>query len=140
MTLLTLLTLVQAMPLVPMPVPAAPPIARSPIDWAALPPLPYRRTPQPTTSMVNFVVTELRRNECPRPMPVMGRTQLQVDVAVLIGEDDLVRATIPRAIGCPTVEQYGAGLVVSFARGNLMPHFVKGGSWYRASLRFDWTE
>ncbi|WP_156360155.1 hypothetical protein [Sphingomonas sp. Leaf10] len=138
MIALTLLTLAQAVPPVPVPDPA--PAARSPIDWAALPPLPYRRTPQPTAAMVAFVSAEARRNECPRPIPVDGHTRLQVDVAVLIGEDHLVRATIPRAIGCPTIEQYGAGLVVSFARGNLLPHFVSEGGWYRASLQFDWTE
>ena len=138
MIALALLTLAQAVPLVAVPDPA--PAARSPIDWTALPPLPYRRAPQPTTSMIAFVSSEIHRNECPRPMPVDGHTRLQIDVAVLIGEDRLVRATIPRAIGCPVVEQYGAGLVVSFARGNLMPQFVSEGGWYRASLQFDWTE
>lgn len=138
MIALALLTLAQAMPLVAVPDPA--PAARSPIDWTALPPLPYRRAPQPTASMTAFVSSEIHRNECPRPMPVDGHTRLQIDVAVLIGEDRLIRATIPRAIGCPVVEQYGAGLVVSFARGNLMPQFVSEGGWYRASLQFDWTE
>ncbi len=137
MIALALLTLAQAMPLVAAPDPA--PAARSPIDWTALPPLPYRRAPQPTTSMIAFVSSEIHRNECPRPMPVDGHTRLQIDVAVLIGEDRLIRATIPRAIGCPVVEQYGAGLVVSFARGNLIPRLVSEGGWYRASLVFDWT-
>lgn len=123
-------------PAVPVPVPAA----RSPIDWQALPPLPYRRTPRPTAQMAAFVQAELRRTGCPRPVPVAGRAQLQVDVAVLIGEDHVVRATIPRAIDCPTVEQYAAGLVVSYARGNLAPRFVNAGNWYRAVLLFDWAE
>ncbi len=135
--------LAQAIPLAPStPVaPAVPaPAARSPIDWQALPPLPYRRTPRPTAQMAAFVRAELRRTGCPRPVPVAGRTQLQVDVAVLIGEDHVVRATIPRAIDCPTVEQYAAGLVVSYARGNLAPRFVNAGNWYRAVLLFDWAE
>ncbi|WP_294320623.1 hypothetical protein [uncultured Sphingomonas sp.] len=132
--------LVQALPLAP-PAPAVPvPAARSPIDWQALPPLPYRRTPRPTAQMTAFVLSELRRTGCPRPVPVAGRAQLQVDVAVLIGEDHVVRATIPRAIDCPTVEQYAAGLVVSYARGNLAPRFVNAGNWYRAVLLFDWAE
>ena len=137
--------LVQATPLVAPPPPVAPPpasqsIVRSPIDWDALPPLPYRRTPYPTDRMTAFVQSELQRSGCPRPVPSAGRVQLQVDVAVLIGEDHVVRATIPRAIDCPTVEQYAAGLVVSYARGNLVPRFVNAGNWYRAVLLFDWAE
>lgn len=138
--------LVQASPLVVPPLIAPPavaqpsPTARSPIDWQALPPLPYRRTPRPTARMTAFVQSEMRRTGCPRPAPVGGRLQVQVDVAVLIGEDHVVRATIPRAIDCPTVEQYAAGLVVSYARGNLVPRFVNAGNWYRAVLLFDWAE
>lgn len=132
----------QIMPLapVPPPVPAPVPVARSPIDWQALPPLPYRRTPRPTPPMTLFVLSEMKRGACRRPAAVAGRAQLQVDVAVLIGREGQVRATIPRAIDCPTVEQYAAGLVVSFARGNLVPRFVTDGGWYRASVLFDWTE
>ena len=116
------------------------PVARSPIDWEALPPLPYRRTPRPTPQMNAFVLAEMKRTGCPHPIPVAGNAQLRVDVAVLIGDDHVVRATIPRAIHCPTVEQYAAGLVVSYARGNLVPRFVNTGSWYRAVLLFDWVE
>ncbi|MDJ0275629.1 hypothetical protein QLH51_02250 [Sphingomonas sp. 2R-10] len=118
----------------------AAPVVRSPIDWDALPPLPYRRTPRPTAQMTAFVLAEMKRAGCPRPIPVAGNNQLRVDVAVLIGEDHVVRATIPRAIRCPTVEQYAAGLVVSYARGNLVPRFVNAGNWYRAVLLFDWVE
>lgn len=135
-------TMAQALPLAPAPVlvPDTAPAVRSPIDWAALPVLPYRRTPRTTASMNGFVLSEIRRSGCPRPAATEGRVQLQVDVAVLIGDDHLVRATIPRAIGCPTVEQYATGLVISFARGNLIPRLVGDGGWYRASLLFDWAE
>lgn len=142
MIALALLAMTQAVPLVPTPtpVPEAAPIARSPIDWAALPALPYRQTPQPTAAMAGYVLAEIRRTGCPYPIPGQRRAQLRVDVAVLIGENQLVRATTPRAIGCPTVEQYSAGLVVSYARGNLLPHVVAEGGWYRATLLFDWVE
>ncbi|MEP9403205.1 hypothetical protein [Sphingomonas sp. VNH70] len=110
-----------------------------PIDWDALPPLPYRRTPHVTGGMTGFVAAEMHRAACPLPVPVGGQVQVQVDVAVLIGGDGMVRATIPRAMNCPTVEQYAAGLVVSFARGNLIPRLVSEGGWYRASLMFDWA-
>ncbi len=144
MTVLTLagmaLQLVQVTPLVPPADKQLAPIARSPIDWEALPPLPYRRTPHPTPQMTAFVLAEMKRTGCPYPIPVAGNAQLRVDIAVLIGDDHVVRATIPRAIHCPTVEQYAAGLVVSYARGNLVPRFVNAGSWYRAVLLFDWVE
>lgn len=126
-------------PITPPPVAPPPPLTRSPIDWQALPPLPYRYTPRPTARMNAFVQSEFARSGCPLPEPSTGRVQVQVDVAVLIGEDHVVRATIPRAIACPTVEQYAAGLVVSYARGNLVPRFVNAGSWYRAVLVFDWA-
>ncbi len=135
-------TVAQIVPLtpVPSPTPSSAPATRSPIDWQALPPLPYRRTPRPTPPMTSFVLAEMKRTGCPRPAAVAGRAELRVDVAVLIGGEGLVRATIPRAIDCPTVEQYAAGLVVSFARGNLVPRFVTDGGWYRASMVFDWAE
>ncbi len=124
---------------VPAPVPQGEIVVARPIDWDALPPLPYRRTPRPTGPMIRFVAGEMRRSACPMPVPVAGQVQMQVDVAVLIGGDGIVRATIPRAVNCPTVEQYAAGLVVSFARGNLVPRLVSEGGWYRASLLFDWA-
>ncbi len=114
-------------------------VVTRPIDWNGLPPLPYRRTPRPTGPMIRFVAAEMRRAACPMPVPLAGRVQMQVDVAVLIGANGMVRATIPRAVNCPTVEQYASGLVVSYARGNLIPRLVSEGGWYRASLMFDWT-
>ena len=51
-----------------------------------------------------------------------------------------VRATIPRAINCPTVEQYAAGLVLGFARDNLNTRFAVEGTWYRVSMTFDLPE
>ncbi len=118
--------------------PQQPPVVLRPIDWGALPPLPYRHVPRPTPHMTRFVVAEMRRAACVPPAAVSGRMQVQLDIAVLIGPDGLVRATIPRAVNCPTIEQYAAGLVVSFARGNLIPRLVSDGGWYRASLVFDW--
>jgi hypothetical protein len=119
------------------PTPVPPPVPHA-IDWQALPPLPYRRTPQLTARMTMYVAAESARTACPRPVAVAGRVQMPVDIAVLIGAKGMVRATIPRAIGCPTVEQYAAGLVISFTRSNLIPRLVSEGGWYRASLVFEW--
>ena len=119
-------------------VPAAGATAVRPIDWDRLPPLPYRHAPRVTPRMTGFVATEMQRTACPAPAPVDGRMQVQVDVAVLIGSEGLVRATIPRAIACPVVEQYAAGLVISFSRNNMIPRLVDDGGWYRATILFDW--
>lgn len=123
----------------PSPVVAPVPVARM-IDWTALPSLPYRRTPRMTSRMMAFVAAEMRRGACPPPAPADGRMQLRADVAVLIGNDGVVRATIPRAIDCPTVEQYAAGLVVSFTRSNLVSRLAHAGNWYRATILFEWPQ
>ncbi len=119
-------------------VPAAGAPAVRPIDWDRLPPLPYRHAPRVTPRMTGFVATEMQRTGCTGPAPVDGRIQVHVDVAVLIGNEGLVRATIPRAIACPVVEQYAAGLVISFTRNNMAPRLISDGGWYRATILFDW--
>ncbi len=136
--LLTGLAIQSDVQLQPPPLVAERPVVRA-IDWDALPPLPWRRIPRPTPRMTGFVASEMHRTACPDPTPVAGRVQLQVDVAVLIGGEGVVRATIPRAINCPVVEQYAAGLILSFARNNLVPRLVSEGGWYRASMVFDWA-
>ncbi len=61
---------------------------------------------------------------------------LPVDVAVMVREPATVRTAIPRAIDCPTVEQFAAGLVTSFARNNLR-NPAEG--WYRVTVTFNWN-
>lgn len=110
------------------------------IDWAALPALPYRTPPQLAPQMTGFVVRAVRTGHCPTPPAEQGSRKLIVDLAVLIDEEDEVRAVVPRAINCPAVEQYAAGLVSGFARNNLLPRRADGGQWYRASLTFSWKQ
>lgn len=109
-----------------------------PVDWDALAPLPLRQPAQVTPAMTNFVAHELRASRCRMPRRASGGYTVQVDVAVLLAPDGMVRATIPRAIDCPSVEQYTAGLVTSFARNNLT--IIDGGTagWYRATITFAW--
>ncbi|RYY25537.1 MAG: hypothetical protein EOP62_13000 [Sphingomonadales bacterium] len=101
------------------------------IDWDALPPLPYRAPPLVTPDMHNFVTREVRANKCPSP-----GAEIRIDVAVLIDDAGGIRTTVPRAIKCPSVEQYAAGLVTGFARNNLLPRMATGDQWYRTSLTF----
>lgn len=109
----------------------------APIDWAALPALPYRVPPAMTVEMHRFAGREAQARRC----PVKGtprRGSITVDVAVLVEGNGEIRTAIPRAIRCPTVEQYAAGLATGFARGNLLPRASDTASWYRTSLTFSW--
>ncbi|MEI9852629.1 MAG: hypothetical protein WDN24_19205 [Sphingomonas sp.] len=116
------------------------------IDWAALPSLPYRAPPLLTQSMSDFVAREARARRCPLPaaaarrrdLPAAPRQNLTVELAVLVDGEGEIRTVVPRAIRCPTVEQYAAGLAASFARGNLLPRAGDAEQWYRTSLTFSW--
>jgi hypothetical protein len=110
-----------------------------PTDWATLAPLPYIAPPLVTPATDQFVAGEIAAKRCPGPKPVDGHYILRVDIAALIGRDGAIRRAIPRAIGCPTVEQYSAGLVIGFARGNLPTRGAGAGDqWYRTTLVYDW--
>jgi hypothetical protein len=116
--------------------PAMPPI---PTDWAALAPLPFARAPQVTQPMNQFVAGEIAAGRCIKPKPADGHYIVHVDIAVLLGPDGNVRKTLPRAIDCPTVEQYSIGLLQSFARGNLQPRTgATADQWFRATIVYDW--
>ncbi|WNO53007.1 hypothetical protein [Stakelama saccharophila] len=109
-----------------------------PVDWEALAPLPLRETPTVTPLMTRFVAHETQAGNCRKPRIVEGRYVMHVDVAVLLAPNGSIRATIPRAINCPTIEQYAAGLISSFARKNLLPSAGDASGWYRASVTFAW--
>jgi hypothetical protein len=109
-----------------------------PTDWSTLAPMPYATPPQMTAPLVRFVADEIAAGRCSPPKPADGHYVIQVDVATLVAADGTVRRTVPRAIDCPTVEQYSAGLVVSFARANLQPRPGASDTWYRATIVYDW--
>lgn len=106
------------------------------IDWSALPPLPLNQPPRMLPAMSNFVAREIRQRRCPLPQRTRTGWRLNLDLAVLIDEDGTIRTVIPRAINCPTVEQYGVGLVSTFARNNLAPRAAGTSQWYRMTLEF----
>lgn len=107
-----------------------------PTDWGALPPLPYREPPQVTPAMQGFVRGELRSGRCRPARGAYAGGTLTLDLAVLVGPDGFIRRVVPRAIECMTVEQYGAGLVTTFARGNLRARGAGTDAWHRATLTF----
>lgn len=116
------------------PAPAATPA----IDWESLPTLPYREWPSMTPAMHEWARGQVRARKCRARRLVDGRPAVRVEVAVLV-DDEGVRTTVPRAIGCPTIEQYAAGLVAGFSRNNLTQRTaVPGAAWYRATVTFAW--
>ncbi|MEP9357594.1 hypothetical protein [Sphingomonas sp. KR3-1] len=108
----------------------------APLDWDALPPLPWRAPPLVTPEMHGFVQREVTLRKCRTDKP----GELAVPVAVLVDENGAIRTTVPRAISCPSVEQYAAALAAGFARNNLLPRPGAGEQWYRATLTFTWTK
>ena len=109
-----------------------------PIDWAALAPIPYASAPQITPQLSAFVGAEVAAGRCSVPTPADGHYVVKVDVATLIDAAGMIRQTVPHAIDCPTVEQYAAGLVTGFARGNLPVRPGASDTWYHATIVFDW--
>lgn len=109
-----------------------------PADWSTLPSLPAAMAPQVTPPLTRFVADEVAAGRCVQPKPADGHYVLKVDVAALIGTDGSIRRSLPRAIDCPTVEQYSAGLVVGAARANPQPHASATDLWYRATIVYDW--
>ena len=108
-----------------------------PTDWSALAPVPYSTPPQMTPPLVRFVADEVSAGRCAQPKPADGHYVVKVDVATLIAADGTIRRTVPRAINCPTVEQYTVGLVSSFARANLAAR-TGADQWYRTTIVYDW--
>jgi hypothetical protein len=109
-------------------------------DWAALGPLRYLHDPEVTPAMTQFVADEVAAGRCAPPRGADGRYSVTVDVAVLVDAGGKVRQAVPHAIDCPTVEQYGAGLVTAFARDNLVPRAAATDQWFRTSVTFGWTK
>ena len=102
-----------------------------PADWSTLPELALLRHRAPAAELGRYVRDEVRAGRC-----ATSGTTLKLDVAVMIAANGQLRRIIPRAINCPRVEQYAAGLVSSIARGNV----AAPGSdrWYHYAVMFAW--
>ncbi len=133
-----LLVALQAAPLAAVPpVPATAGSTLPPQDWSALPILPMHK---PTTALANvsgFVRSEVVAGRCAKVLRTAAGWTLTVDLAVLLTPDGRVRRITPRAIDCPTVEQYAAGVILG-ARDAIDVVDTDTDTWYRTSLTFAW--
>ncbi|WBH17015.1 hypothetical protein [Sphingomonas radiodurans] len=113
-------------------VPSQPaPLPLPPADLTALPELPLtRRWPEDST-LSDYVRDEILAGRC----SIEGQ-RIQVDLAVLVAGNGQIRRVTPRAIQCPTVEQYASGVMSRMARGNVAPPGED--RWYRTALVFAW--
>ena len=106
-----------------------------PADWTVLVPLPWKAPPHISPDIADFVDEEVRAGRC--TLPGDRPEAMTVDLAVNTRGNGTLRSVVPRAIGCPTVEQFAVGLIYSMARGNLRR---TGTGWYHAQLVFPLTQ
>lgn len=109
-----------------------------PQDWSTLPTLRFAKSVVEVPALAEFVRGEIKNGHCAAQRATAGGYALSVDVAVLITPHGLVRRTIPRAIGCPSVEQYAAGIAFSRAMGNVATDGMTEDGWYRTTMTFSW--
>jgi hypothetical protein len=127
---------------------AAPPAATStavpaatgalpPQDWSTLPILRTRRQASTLANTSAYVHGEVMAGRCAKAVKTTQGWSITVDLAVLMTPQGRVRRVTPRAIDCPTVEQYAAGVILG-ARDALDVGDVDTDTWYRATLTFAW--
>ena len=134
-----LLLLQVAAPPVPVPAAAAAPVASTlpPQDWSTLPVLRIRGQATTLANTSAYVHGEVVAGRCTHVVRTAQGWALTVDLAVLITPDGRVRRVTPRAIDCPTVEQYAAGVILG-ARDSIDVAGEDADTWYRTSLTFTW--
>lgn len=109
-----------------------------PQDWSALPVLHLHN---PATTVANtsaFVHGEVVAGRCAKAVKTPDGWSLTVDLAVLATPGGRVRRITPRAIDCPTVEQYAAGIIIGAPRDSIDTPDMPNDAWYRTSLTFTW--
>ena len=125
----------------PVLVPAAQttPVANTlpPQDWSTLPALRIRGHATTLANASTYVHGEVAAGRCTHVVRTTQGWALTVDLAVLITPDGRVRRVTPRAIDCPTVEQYAAGVILG-ARDSIDVVDADIDTWYRTSLTFSW--
>lgn len=113
----------------------------APTEMPAMAELRFRRRAELPAGYTAFVRDEVRAGRCiaatRRPN---GTSAVTIDMAVLVTGAGEVRRIVPRAIGCPTVEQYATGLVERMARANLDPDTGERDGWLHTAIAFEWHE
>jgi hypothetical protein len=110
-----------------------------PSDWSKLPDLRLTTTPDYAAIMTKFVHDEIASGRCAAPAPVDGKTSIKVDMVVLVSATNgEALKIVPRAIHCPTVEQFAAGVVQKAARGNIAGPPPPADSWYHIGVTLTW--
>lgn len=109
-----------------------------PVDWSALPELPFVRRSPDMDALSAFVREEVAAGRCTAAGRIGGAAVVTLDLAVLVAPDGHIRRIVPRAINCVTVEQYGSGLVSRLARNNLVVDAISAETWFRTTLIFSW--
>ena len=121
--------------------PAAPstPVASTmpPQDWSTLPVLRIRGQATTLANTSAYVHGEVVAGRCAHVVRTSQGWALTVDLAVLVTPDGRVRRVTPRAIDCPTVEQYAAGVILG-ARDSIDVADADADTWYRTSMTFAW--
>lgn len=116
------------------------PLPAPPLDWSGVPVLRYQYPPGDDFDYSAYVRDEVNAGRCHRAVLQNARWTVAVDVIVLAARDGSPRRIIPRAIDCPSVEQYAAGLVSRRARRNVVVTGQVADSWYKTSVRFSWPQ
>ena len=113
--------------------------ATPPQDWTRLPALRWKQPPRNDESTSRYVRDEVNAGRCAAALRSGHAAALSIDVAVLADAGGRIRAVVPRAINCPTVEQYTVGLIQRMARDNLDTAGQTGGIWYRTAMTYSWS-
>ncbi|MCT8002780.1 hypothetical protein NZL82_12935 [Sphingomonas sanguinis] len=118
--------------------PAAPPVptlAEPPHDWSTLAAI---TLPPAGPELVRFVREEVASGRCPRAKATDEQMVLVVPLAVRVGPDGIANSVVPLAIGCPTVEQYSAGVAQRMIRHLTHRTMMAGDRWYRTVITYTW--
>jgi len=122
-------------PATPATPPPAPTAAEPPHDWSTLAAI---TLPPASSDMVRFVRDEVTSGRCPRAKATDEQMVLVVPLAVRLGPDGIANSVVPLAIGCPTVEQYSAGVAQRMIRHLTHRTMMAGDRWYRTVITYTW--
>lgn len=113
--------------------------AAVPTDWSTLPSLRLTATPDYPAIMTKFVRDEVAAGRCVAPAAADGKVSVKIDMVVLVSSaNGEVQRIVPKAIKCPTVEQFAAGVVQKASRSNVAGPPPTTDSWFRTGMTLTW--